>query len=202
MTLESQVPSRTRDAAKTRQLLVAAARRRFAYDGYSATTVREIAADAGVNVALINRYFTSKEGLFEACLERAVEDLDAPRPDDDSVERMLQSLVERVTNAPTGEHAVELLLLIRSSGDEQADRIRNATLTSYAERMARIAGWDPDDVDTNGILLRAEVALATAFGITLLRASTRLGPLVNASASDLTGPFSDVVTALLAPDRR
>ena len=66
---------RRRDAASTRQLLLDAARRRFARDGYAATTVRDIADDAGVNVALISRYFDSKEGLFEACLAAAVDEL-------------------------------------------------------------------------------------------------------------------------------
>src|SRR3954467_2700576 len=64
-----------RDAGRTRQLLLDAARRRFAEDGYAATTVRDIAEDAGVNVALTSRYFTSKEGLFEACLSTAGEEL-------------------------------------------------------------------------------------------------------------------------------
>ena len=50
-----------RDAKATRRALVRAARRRFATDGYRATTVRQIASDVGVNVALINRYFVSKE---------------------------------------------------------------------------------------------------------------------------------------------
>src|ERR1700744_3072446 len=62
------VKVRHRDADETRQRLLQAARQRFAQDGYAATTVRDIAMEAGVNVALINRYFTSKEGLFEAYL--------------------------------------------------------------------------------------------------------------------------------------
>ncbi len=70
-----------RDAAATRRALVRAARRRFATDGYRATTVRQIAADAGVNVALINRYFESKEGLFEACMMRTSDELDTQSPD-------------------------------------------------------------------------------------------------------------------------
>ncbi len=67
MTARTAVPRR-RDAAETRNLLLTAARSRFAANGYTATTVREIADDAGVNVSLISRYFSSKEGLFEACL--------------------------------------------------------------------------------------------------------------------------------------
>lgn len=41
----------------------------------AATTVRDIADDAGVNVSLISRYFACKEGLFEACLTEAVDEL-------------------------------------------------------------------------------------------------------------------------------
>src|SRR2546421_8360402 len=60
----SQKVIRSRNAAETRAALLAAARIRFARDGYEATNLRDIAADVGVNVALISRYFGSKEGLF------------------------------------------------------------------------------------------------------------------------------------------
>src|SRR6185312_9822540 len=60
--------ARPRNAEETRAALLAAARLRFARDGYEATNLRDIAADAGVNVALIPRYFGSKEGLFQAAV--------------------------------------------------------------------------------------------------------------------------------------
>jgi len=44
-----------------------AALARFAEDGYAATSVRTIAADAGVSPALILHHFGSKDGLREAC---------------------------------------------------------------------------------------------------------------------------------------
>ena len=55
------------DDARTR--LLAAARSRFADQGLHATTLRAIAADAGVDVALISHYFGSKSGLFTAAME-------------------------------------------------------------------------------------------------------------------------------------
>ena len=42
----------------------AAATRLFAQHGYSGTSVRDIAAAAGVDPALVSRHFGSKEGLF------------------------------------------------------------------------------------------------------------------------------------------
>ncbi|WP_198416922.1 TetR/AcrR family transcriptional regulator [Cryobacterium sp. MDB2-33-2] len=198
---ESDAPGgvRHRDAGNTRQCLLQAARRRFAHDGYAATTVRDIATDAGVNVALINRYFTSKEGLFEACLTRAVEELDRPVPESDTVELMLQTMLRHLAELPGGEHPLGLLLLLRSSGDESAERIRRNTFRHFAERLAAAAGWRPDDAETEHLMLRAQIALSVAFGIVLLRTTSGLEALSSASAGDLAGPLGDVFAALLEP---
>jgi AcrR family transcriptional regulator len=187
---------RTRDAVKTRQTLLAAARRRFAEDGYAATTVRDIADDAGVNVALINRYFSSKEGLFEACLHAAGDDL-RRTAGDVPLERVAEMIARQVTGQPGGVVPSELVLLLRSSGDEKADRIRIGMLRTSSERLATVAGWHPGHPSADELLLRAQVVLATAVGISVLRSMTRLDPLAAATEQDLTGPMQDVVTALL-----
>src|SRR5207302_2065112 len=41
----------------------------FAHKGFEATTVRDIAEEAGVNIAMISYYFGSKEKLMEALFE-------------------------------------------------------------------------------------------------------------------------------------
>lgn len=56
--------SRARDAARTRIELLAAARRQFAREGFERVTVRSVAAEVGVDQALVIRYFRSKAGLF------------------------------------------------------------------------------------------------------------------------------------------
>ncbi len=66
-------PRRRRDAAATREAILEAATRRFATQGYGGAGVREIAADAGVTAALVNRYFGSKEGLFDEVSRRALD---------------------------------------------------------------------------------------------------------------------------------
>src|SRR5690348_5605068 len=50
----------------TRDVLVAAARRMFAEKGYDKTSVRDIAAAAGVDPAMIRHYFGGKANLFRA----------------------------------------------------------------------------------------------------------------------------------------
>ncbi len=69
----SASPKRRRDAAATREAILEAATRRFATQGYERAGVREIAADAGVTAALVNRYFGSKEGLFAEVIRRALD---------------------------------------------------------------------------------------------------------------------------------
>jgi AcrR family transcriptional regulator len=52
----------------SRGAVLEAARSRFARFGYDATTIRGVAADAGVDPALIMHFFQSKEGLFAAAI--------------------------------------------------------------------------------------------------------------------------------------
>ena len=61
----------------TRERILDAARSRFVADGYQAVTLRAIAADAGVDVALVSYYFDSKQGLFGAAMALPVNPLDA-----------------------------------------------------------------------------------------------------------------------------
>lgn len=61
-------PPRRRDAAATRAAILDASRRRFAALGYDGASVRDIAAAAGIDPALVIRYFGSKEGLFREAI--------------------------------------------------------------------------------------------------------------------------------------
>src|SRR5882757_10564279 len=65
-------PARTRNAAATREAILTSARQAFARAGYDGAGVREIAAGAGVTAMLVNRYFGSKEGLFEEVIEQTM----------------------------------------------------------------------------------------------------------------------------------
>ena len=54
-----------RNYSPTEEKIIEAARRLFTRKGYAAVKTREIAAEAGINLALLNYYFRSKEKLFE-----------------------------------------------------------------------------------------------------------------------------------------
>jgi AcrR family transcriptional regulator len=67
---------RKRDAEATRAAILTAAKKHFARSGYDGAFLRDIAAEAGADAALINRYFGGKEGLFQAALKDSI----APGP--------------------------------------------------------------------------------------------------------------------------
>ena len=57
----------------TRAAVLSAARERFAAQGYAGTSVRAVAAAAGVDPALVHHYFGTKDDLFLAALEVKVD---------------------------------------------------------------------------------------------------------------------------------
>jgi AcrR family transcriptional regulator len=76
--------TRPRNAAQTRADILSAARRRFGAEGYERTTLRAVAADVGVDAALVIRYFGSKQDLFAAAADFEIDlpDLTDVDPDD------------------------------------------------------------------------------------------------------------------------
>lgn len=187
--------ARRRDAVGTRRALLEAARHRFAANGYAATTVRDIADDAGVNVALISRYFASKEGLFEACLTGAVDEIGHSVAPDITLADLPRTMVEKMLDNQEGK--TRLLLLLRTAGDPAADQVRRNVLRTIAERLAVLAGPQADNA-----VLRAEMVLATALGLVLMRSTIAVEPLASADQEDLVAPLAAVVTALLRPSPR
>lgn len=191
---------RRRDAVVTRRLLLSAARHRFARQGYAGTTVREITDDVGVNVALISRYFGSKEGLFEACLQSASADLGASVAPGASLDDVAAAMADLIAGPYTAEHPNQLVLLLRSSGDESAEKFRLDTLLAYAVYLAEVAGGLPDGPEFAHRLLRAQLALCAALGVAVLRSSTQMQPLSSVDRADIVAPVRAMIRALLAPD--
>ena len=71
--LVNGMPARaTAPAPESRTAILDAAEDRFARQGFDATTIKQIAADAGVNSALLYYYFADKEALYGAVVTRFI----------------------------------------------------------------------------------------------------------------------------------
>ncbi|WP_203291481.1 TetR/AcrR family transcriptional regulator [Maricaulis parjimensis] len=130
--------TRARNAEATRCAILEAARNRFAHNSYDNVGIREIASEAGVDSALISRYFGSKEELFAQVLDSAKKS--------DLFQGGREGLARR-----TAEHLIDnhggdkplddLLVLLNSAGSETAgEMVRRSIHERYNEPMAELLG--------------------------------------------------------------
>src|SRR3954451_3815860 len=114
---------KTRNAADTKAAILAAARTRFATEGYRSASIRAVARDVGGDAALVVRYFGSKPDLFAAAT-----DIDLQIPD--------------LTDAPAGEHGERLVEHVLSRWDSGTleGQVLLSLLRSAASDAAAAAG--------------------------------------------------------------
>lgn len=122
---------RRREAAATKEAILAAARVAFTEHGYDGAGIREIGRAAGVDARLIGRYFGSKEGLFEQVVEIAYEKSMMMTPEANA-EAAVTLLTEPDARAEEG-----LLLTLRSAANPRAAEImRDSMERNYQRRLA------------------------------------------------------------------
>jgi AcrR family transcriptional regulator len=145
MTAVGLAVARRRNAEATRQDILDAARCRFACEGYDRAGLREIAADAGVDAALISRYFGGKEELFAAVLAataNAAELFHGTR--EDFAARMAHMMV-REPQADTKLDCI-LIMLRSASSPRAAEASRRFGDSRFFEPMAQWIGGDDAEV--------------------------------------------------------
>ena len=172
-------PRRRRDAAATRSAIFEAATRRFAYQGYQCAGVREIAADAGVDAAMVNRYFGSKEGLFTEVVERAFDIRYLVEGDPATLaERLARKMVYGREDS-ADERPIPLLLMLRSATEPRAaDLIR----TSLERNLLRPLAECLDGTDAE---VRSTLVIAQCMGFAIMNQMLRPRALTEARQAEL-----------------
>lgn len=129
-----------RDAQATQDRLIAAARAIFARSGFERTTVRDIAAEAGVNPALINRYFGGKEGLFVRAVSIRLDFPDLAQVPRDRIGRTLVEHFFRRWEGSDEDDLLRVLIRTAATNDEAAGRIRAILTEQVAAMVSGVAG--------------------------------------------------------------
>ena len=179
---------RPHDAQASRQALLTAARSVFDEVGYERATTREIGERAGVDPALIARYFESKEGLFMA----AIADLtagDDPQLDFEPA-ALVAFLLERWDeqgHSPISR-ALASPVLTDDVRRQVSGIVRQRLVEGEAEVLRERGASDPE--------LRAELLIALAVGIAMTRANGTLETLAAASRGDVMVALAPLVDAL------
>jgi AcrR family transcriptional regulator len=182
---------RRRDAAATRRAILEAATRRFATKGYEPTGVREIAADAGVTGALVNRYFGSKEGLFAEVIERALDMrrlLDGRRGD--LAEHLARVVVQGNDSAEDRVYAPLLLLLHSATAPGAVKLFRRDLDRTELPLLAEQIGGDDSAV-------RAVMVMAQLTGFAIMYHVLRPKAFANAHGEELVTLLSKVLAACI-----
>ncbi len=108
----------TQRSEKTRNAILAAARQMLATRGYEATTIRAVAAAAGIDPSMVMRYYGNKEGLFAAAVDV---DLHLPEASALPREHIGEMLAHHVISRWEGTLSDEFItLLLRSAGTNKA----------------------------------------------------------------------------------
>ncbi|CAL1240425.1 TetR family transcriptional regulator [Candidatus Methylocalor cossyra] len=171
-------PPRPRRGAATRGAILAAARARFAADGYERATIRAIAAEAGVDPALVVRHYGNKAGLFAAA---AAAELDLRLPDlrAGPREAVGATLVEHFLCRWEQDEALKVLLRTAATHDTAAEHLRALFAAQVAPAIAALC-HDPRSAPVRAGLISSQI-----LGFALCRYILRLPPVVAMSHADI-----------------
>ncbi|NYE16703.1 TetR/AcrR family transcriptional regulator [Actinomadura citrea] len=191
---------RRRGSPDTRETILAVARRRFLADGYGPVTMRSVAAEAGVDAALISYFFGSKKGLFGAVLGLVAnppEVLAGALPGDPA------ELPERVLRALVGawddpERGAPLLLMVRAAVQDP-DLTRLVRDLLEREVVGRIA----DHLGGPDATARAGAFGAQLAGLIFVRYILAVEPVASMPPDELTRYLAPGLRAAVhGPSRR
>src|SRR5581483_3004831 len=207
---------RRRDAAATREALLAAGSALFAEHGYDGVPVAVIAQQAGVNKAMINYHFGGKRKLYRAIVGATFADIvtrverlaEAPRPAPD----VLRELVAAVAELATERHPHFCTLMLREvvAGGTHLDRelidkpVRIlAAVQRIVARGVREGAFRPVDPLLTHLSLVGSLVFFFATARFRERVLAKRGPgMKPPDAAAYVRHMQDLLTHGLAADRR
>jgi AcrR family transcriptional regulator len=175
------------DAQASREALLDAAGTLFDERGYESATVREIGERAGVDAALIARYFGGKEGLYLATLQQ---DGRPQLPADP-----LQALASMLSHSERrGSGPVKLAMVSPTLTDGMREQVRDIIGRHVVAPLAA-------ELTARGVTraqLRAELLVAITTGVSLTRGGGTLPALSAASIDEILAVLEPMIAALQA----
>jgi AcrR family transcriptional regulator len=179
----------------SRDAVLAAAKRRFATEGYEKTTLRAIAQDAHVDPSMVLYLFGSKEELFRESLRLILD------PD------VLVAALTGSDEADIGTRMVRAYLQMWETPDSAASmRAMLQSATSNADAQEAFRGFMQNYVLTavSGALgggeharLRAMLAASQLVGVAMLRYIMEVPPLATLSGDEVVRLIAPTVTRYL-----
>jgi AcrR family transcriptional regulator len=173
----------------TREAIAAAARRQFAELGYDRATLRGIAGEAGVDAALVVRFYGSKDALFREVMalpptvaEALAGLADGPTA---TVGRRLAELVVGMLEDPRSRSVVLGRIRSASSHPDAAALVREIVTRDVGRLVAAVTDDEPE---TRAVLVGSQIV-----GLALARHVVRVEPLASLPATDVVDYIAPVL---------
>jgi len=180
--------TRAERGAATRANILAAARQRFASDGYERTTIRAVASDAGIDPSLVMRYFGNKQGLFVAAAK-----IDLNFPD-----------LTTVPRDEIGSILVSHFFELWDKGDVLCAMLRSATSNEDCAARMRVAAMHQvmDSIsgvceDKKTLKMRATLISSQIIGFAYCRYVLKLPALTSMRKADVVGWLAPTIQSYL-----
>jgi AcrR family transcriptional regulator len=198
MTERATARGRRPGGPDTRGAILAAARESFAHKGFAGTTIRAVAASAGVDAALVHHYFGSKDDLFIAALEipvdpRQVVPMVFAEGVEGAGERLLRIFLSVWENP---EARLPLIALVRASLGEAGpvNLLREGVLRMiFAPLREILPGDDAEE--------RVQLVLSQLVGLVVARYVLAVEPLASMPPEDVVAWVAPTVQRYLDGDR-
>jgi AcrR family transcriptional regulator len=179
---------------RTRAAILTAARTAFGERGYDAVSIRGVARTAGVDPALVHRFFGSKESLFVAAMELPVTPSELVAGlltggVDGLGERIVRTLLA-IYDTPDALSPFLALVRAATSNDRAAAMLREFITTEVLGPLAAAAAPDAPE-------LRAALAGSQVIGMAMGRHVVRLGPLTQADPEILAAAIGPTLQRYL-----
>jgi AcrR family transcriptional regulator len=184
----------------SRDAVLAAAKQRFATEGYEKTTLRAIALDAHVDPSMVLYLFGSKEELFRASL-RLIMDPDtlvaaltgSPDDDPDIGTRMVRTYL-RIWEGPETAASMRAMLQSATSNSDAHEAFRDFMQGYVLAAVAGVLGGGEQ------ARLRAMLAASNLVGTAMLRYVMEVPPLSTLSHDEVVRLIAPTVTRYLTAD--
>jgi AcrR family transcriptional regulator len=185
----------TQRSEKSRTAILTAARQLLAAKGYEGTTIRGVAAEAGIDPSMVMRYYGNKDGLFAAAVDV---DLMLPTdaaqwPRDGLGEGLARHFVSRWEGALSDE-LLTMLLRSASTNPAAAERMQTVFRAQVLEFVRDVAPDGPE------LPRRAGMVCSQLLGLALCRYVLAIPPVVAMDGDTLARTIAPVLQHYLTGD--
>lgn len=191
MTESSRPHDTPRRSDATREAILAAARDRFASDGYDRATIRAIARDAQIDPSMVMRYYGNKAGLFAAASEI---ELRLPHIEHMPKENVGAALVHHFIERWEQDEVLTALLRVGVTNAAGTQRVQRV----FREQMAPVVAVlcpDPAQAPTRAALVASQI-----LGMALSRYVLKIPPAVGMSRAELVAWMGPTVQRYLTAE--